>query len=212
MKQLARILIVVLAVLISTDALFAQRRGGGGRGGGGFRGGGGGRGGFSARSSARPSINARPSQRPSRDFNRPSSRPDRGQAARPDRGRQPDRGRERPSQLPSRGDRINTGDRVNNIGDRNNVNIDRDTNVDIDDGWGNGCCDWDDDYPWGAGLAIGAAAAVTAAAVGSVVYTLPPSCSDVYVNGVWYNECSGTYYQPQFEGTNTTYIVVDDPH
>jgi len=33
----------------------------------------------------------------------------------------------------------------------------------------------------------------------------------VLVNGMTYNDCSGTWYQPQFVGTETTYIVVDSP-
>jgi hypothetical protein len=230
MKQLTRVLILVLALLAINDwEAFAQRRGGGGRGGGGrgggMRGGGGGGGrGFSSRGAARPSVSGRggfsgrggynrPSQLPSRG-GRPGQRPDRGQiGSRP--GQRPDRGQvgNRPSQLPGRGN-INTGDRVTNIGDRNNVNVDRDGAINVNgdgDNWG-GCCDYDNDYPWGAGLAVGAAAAWTAAAIGSTVYTLPPSCSSVYVHTSWYNHCGGVYYMPQFEGTTTSYVVVDDPH
>lgn len=58
MKQLTRLMIIVLAVLTCTELAFAQRGRGGGRGGGG-RGGGG----FSARSHARPSVNHRPAAR-----------------------------------------------------------------------------------------------------------------------------------------------------
>ena len=59
--------------------------------------------------------------------------------------------------------------------------------------------------------AVATAAAVTAAAVGSIVHTLPPSCSAVVVNGVTYQNCGGTYYQPQFSGTNVNYTVVNPP-
>jgi hypothetical protein len=63
----------------------------------------------------------------------------------------------------------------------------------------------------GAGLAIGAAAAVTAAVIGSTVYALPYGCSTAYYAPYTYNHCGDTWYQPQFEGTETTYIVVEPP-
>ena len=56
-----------------------------------------------------------------------------------------------------------------------------------------------------------AATVVTAAVVGTVVRSLPPSCSTVYVNGFAYQNCGGTYYQPQYQGSNVTYIVVNQP-
>jgi hypothetical protein len=31
------------------------------------------------------------------------------------------------------------------------------------------------------------------------------------VNGVTYNHCGGAWYQPQFEGSETNYIVVESP-
>jgi hypothetical protein len=31
------------------------------------------------------------------------------------------------------------------------------------------------------------------------------------VNGIAYNDCGGVWYQPQFEGTTTSYVVVDPP-
>jgi hypothetical protein len=61
------------------------------------------------------------------------------------------------------------------------------------------------------GVAFGAAAAVTAAAIGSVVYALPTSCSVVYVGDVAYQQCGSTWYQPQFVGTTTSYVVVSPP-
>jgi hypothetical protein len=191
MNRMIRILAIVMALLTVSDLAFAQRRGGGGRGGGGggMRGGGYRGGGFSGRASARPSIN-RPAQRPS--YNRPSARPDIS----------------RPSQLPSninRG-RVNTGDRVNRIGD--NTVINRDVNIDADNGrwdWNNnGCC-------WGAGAGIVAGAAITAAAIGSTVYALPVGCGNVYVNGMTYYSCDGTWYEPHFIGTTVEYEVVEPP-
>jgi hypothetical protein len=52
---------------------------------------------------------------------------------------------------------------------------------------------------------------VTAAVIGSVVNTLPPSCSSMIVAGVMYQQCGSTWYQPQISGGNTTYIVVNPP-
>ena len=56
-----------------------------------------------------------------------------------------------------------------------------------------------------------AATVVTAAVVGTVVRSLPPSCTTVYANGFAYQNCGGTYYQPQYQGSNVTYIVVNQP-
>jgi hypothetical protein len=33
----------------------------------------------------------------------------------------------------------------------------------------------------------------------------------VYVNGITYQQCGSTWYQPQFSGGNTTYVVVNAP-
>ena len=51
------------------------------------------------------------------------------------------------------------------------------------------------------------AAAVTAAVVGSMIYTLPPSC----VTWSYYYRCGEVWYQPQYEGTAVTYVVVNAP-
>ena len=90
---------------------------------------------------------------------------------------------------------------VNRNFDRN-VNVNRNVNVDVDRrGWG--CCD----HPIAAGVAVGA----TAAVIGSVVYSLPSSCTSMIVNGVTYQQCGSTWYQPQYAGSNVTYVVVDPP-
>ena len=92
-----------------------------------------------------------------------------------------------------------------------NRNLNRDVNIDNDFDWDNGwdgCC-WH--YPVATGAAIAAGAAITSAAIGSVAYSLPSSCTVTVVNGVTYNNCDGTWYEPQFNGTTTTYIVVDPP-
>jgi hypothetical protein len=72
---------------------------------------------------------------------------------------------------------------------------------------GYGCCY----HPGATAAAVTAAAVVTAAVVGSIVYSLPPSCTSVVVNGFAYQQCGSTWYQPQFAGTTTTYVVVNPP-
>jgi len=86
------------------------------------------------------------------------------------------------------------------------IDIDRDFDVDIDNG--GGCC-----YRggWGTAAAVATTAAVTAAVVGSAVYTLPPSCSVVVVDGFTYQQCGSVWYQPQISGGSTTYVVVNAP-
>jgi hypothetical protein len=86
-----------------------------------------------------------------------------------------------------------------------NVNVDRDIDVDVDrhGGWGY--------HPVATGVAGSTAAAVTAAAVGSVVHALPPACSAVLVGTVTYQNCGGVWYQPQFYGTQVSYAVVTAP-
>jgi hypothetical protein len=94
---------------------------------------------------------------------------------------------------------------VNRDFDRN-VNVNRNVNVDVDRrGWGYGY------HPIATGVAVGATAAVTAAVIGSVVYSLPPSCSSVVVGGIGYQQCGSTWYQPQYAGSNVTYVVVNPP-
>jgi hypothetical protein len=94
---------------------------------------------------------------------------------------------------------------VNNV---NNVNVNRhtDVNVHVDDhhsGW--------DDHPVAAVAAVTATVAVTAAVIGSIVYTPPPNCVPVNVGGVAYQQCGSTWYQPQYVGTQVQYVVVVAP-
>ena len=90
-----------------------------------------------------------------------------------------------------------------------NYNVNRNVNVDVDRGGWGGCC-----YHGGVGVAAAVAttAAVTAAVVGSRVQTLPPSCTTVMAGGVTYQQCGSVWYQPQFVGTGTTYVVVNAPY
>jgi hypothetical protein len=56
-----------------------------------------------------------------------------------------------------------------------------------------------------------AAVVGTAAIVGSMVRTLPPSCTSTMVGNVAYQQCGSTWYQPQYSGSQVTYVVVNPP-
>lgn len=191
--SLAALLAALAALVILMafpDAALAQRRGGGGRGGGGSRGGGGG--GRSAGVS-RPSPSRQPStatrgnvSTSRRDINAGDQRVSAGTKDLSGRGTQD----------------INRDREVNR-------DINRDVNVDIDQDWDS----WDDD--WGEGFVAGAVVGgVVGAAVSSeptYVYTLPPSCGTVVVNGVAYQNCGGAYYLPSYQGTTVVYEEVAPP-
>jgi hypothetical protein len=57
------------------------------------------------------------------------------------------------------------------------------------------------------GRSAAVAAGATAAAVGTTVAVLPASCTVVYVDGVTYHDCSGTYYV----ASDGIYAVVNPP-
>jgi hypothetical protein len=99
-------------------------------------------------------------------------------------------------------DRANVNRNVNNV----NVNRNWNTDIDVDNGWG-----WGGGHPVAAGAAFAAGAAVTSAAIGSVAYSLPAACSVVVVNGISYQHCGSTWYEPQFAGTSVSYVVVGSP-
>lgn len=91
----------------------------------------------------------------------------------------------------------------------NNVNVNRNVNVNVDAD--RGCCHggWDNDYhPVATAAAVTATVAVTSAIVGSVVRSVPPGCVPVNYAGMIYQQCGGTWYQPQ----GTQYIVVNPPY
>ncbi|HEU5481599.1 MAG TPA: hypothetical protein VFU80_00695 [Sphingomicrobium sp.] len=67
------------------------------------------------------------------------------------------------------------------------------------------------DHPVAAGIAIGAIAGATAAAIGSTWYALPPECPPYYWNNTLYYTCDGAYYLPQYEGDTIVYVSVPDP-
>jgi hypothetical protein len=90
----------------------------------------------------------------------------------------------------------------------NNVNIDRNVNVNVDRG---GCCNggWDNDYhPVATAVAVTAAVGVTSAIVGSMVRTVPAGCVPVNYGGVIYQQCGGTWYQPQ----GSQFVVINPPY
>jgi hypothetical protein len=148
------------------------------------------RGGGGGGAKARPS---KPAARPSKPAARPST---------------PSRPATRPAQ-PARPGGSTGGNvsvsRPNVSGDRDwNVNHNVDVNVDYDHGWG-----WD--HPWATGAAVGTAAAITSAAIGSTVYSLPPACGTAYAGGVMYYSCGGNYYLPSYQGSTVVYQVVAPP-
>jgi hypothetical protein len=59
--------------------------------------------------------------------------------------------------------------------------------------------------------AVAPTAAVTSAVIGSMVRTLPSACSAMVVNGFTYQQCGGTWYQPQYAGSSVTYVVINPP-
>jgi len=91
-----------------------------------------------------------------------------------------------------------------NVNRNTNVNVNRHVDVDVHNHGGY--------YNHGPSVAgVVAASVATAIVVGSIVHTLPPSCSTMVVNGFAYQNCGGTYYQPQYQGSSVTYIVVNHP-
>lgn len=70
---------------------------------------------------------------------------------------------------------------------------------------------WYNDHPVATAAAVTTAVVGTAAVIGSIVRSLPPSCSAMNVNGVTYQQCGSTWYQPQYAGTTVQYVVVNAP-
>jgi hypothetical protein len=100
---------------------------------------------------------------------------------------------------------VNRGANVNRSANVNrDVNVDRDVNIDRD---------IDVDIDHGHYHPVARAVGVTAAAVaiGSIVYSLPPSCTTTVTADITYQQCGNTWYQPQYAGTQVSYVVVDPP-
>ncbi|WP_297575654.1 hypothetical protein [uncultured Deefgea sp.] len=92
----------------------------------------------------------------------------------------------------------------------NNVNV----NVDNNGGYRHGDR-YDNDYhPVATAVAVTAAVAVTSAVIGSIVNAkqMPTNCVQVMRGNMAYMQCGSTWYQPQYQGSNVTYIVVNQPY
>ena len=92
----------------------------------------------------------------------------------------------------------------------NNVNVNRNTNVNVNVDRG-GCCNggWDNDYhPVATAVAVTAAVGVTSAIVGSMVRSVPTGCVPVNYGGMIYQQCGGTWYQPQ----GSQFVVISPPY
>ncbi|KAF0813326.1 hypothetical protein IGB42_02255 [Andreprevotia sp. IGB-42] len=128
---------------------------------------------------------------------------------------------ERPAARPnvSGGNKVNAGNKVGNKtnvnNSHNNVNIDnsRDVNVNVDNDGRHGGYYHDDYHPIATAAAVTATVAVTAAVVGAIVTPnqLPTNCVQVMRANVAYMQCGTTWYQPQYQGSDVTYIVVNAP-
>ncbi|MGJ7562237.1 hypothetical protein ACSFBM_00085 [Variovorax sp. GB1R11] len=87
-----------------------------------------------------------------------------------------------------------------------NRNVNRNVNVNVNAPYARRY-----DHPVATAAAVTAGIAVTAAVVGSIVRTLPPSCTAVVSGGFTYQQCGTVWYQPQYAGTQVTYVVVNPP-
>jgi hypothetical protein len=101
--------------------------------------------------------------------------------------------------------------RTNNVRNAsvNNVNVNKNVNVNVDNR--GGCCNngWDNDYhPIATAAAVTATVAVTSAIVGSIVNAPPPGCVPVNYGGIIYQQCGGTWYQPQ----GAQFVVINPPY
>ena len=107
--------------------------------------------------------------------------------------------------------------RTKNVNRNTNVNVNRNANVNVNrnvhvhGGYHGGGYyhDHDDGIGVGGAIAIG----VAGMAIGSMITAaaLPPSCSTVSVNGITYQQCGSTWFQPQYSGSQVNYIVVNPP-
>jgi hypothetical protein len=94
-----------------------------------------------------------------------------------------------------------------------NVNVNRNVNVNVDNRYNDyhGAGYYGGGYhPVATGVAVGVAAGVTAAAIGSLAYSLPSGCTPYTYSGPFY-QCGNVWYQPQYQGSNVTYVVVNPP-
>jgi hypothetical protein len=103
---------------------------------------------------------------------------------------------------------VNKNTNVNSNRNNNvNVNSNKNTNVNVNS---NRHVDVDVDVDRGFHpVAAVATVAVTAAVIGSMTPSLPPSgCVPVMVGNVMYQQCGPNWYQPQYVGSSVQYVVV----
>ena len=99
-----------------------------------------------------------------------------------------------------------------NSGGRSNVNVNRNTNVNVNVNNNRGYYGGGYYHSGPSFGAVVAATVATALVVGAIVSTLPPTGCTVYMaNGISYQQCGSTYYQPQYAGGNVQYVVVNHP-
>ena len=100
----------------------------------------------------------------------------------------------------NRNTNVNNNKNTNvNVNSNKNVNVNSNRHVDVDVDVDRGF------HP----VAAVAAVAVTAAVIGSMTPSLPPSgCYPVQVGPTLYQQCGSTWYQPQYVGTSVQYVVV----
>jgi hypothetical protein len=186
---LALALVTIVGGLHVGDADAGRGGRGGGMRGGGMRGGGGMRMG-----GARTSV----SRGPARVSRAPSGGVSRGAGARPER-------------TGARGTSTSAGRDVSRDVSRDvNRNVNRDVNIHGDHGYYHGGY-YHGGAPIARAVATTAAVGLTAAAIGSIAYSLPPGCGSYYAAGTPYYNCGGVYYAPQYSGSDITYVVVENP-
>jgi hypothetical protein len=99
-----------------------------------------------------------------------------------------------------------------NVNRNTNVNVNRNTNVNVNVNNNRGGYYGGGYYNHGPSVGgVIAATVATAIVVGAIVNTLPPNCTTFMANGFTYQNCGGTYYQPQYQGNSVTYVVVNHP-
>ena len=114
----------------------------------------------------------------------------------------------------NRNTNVNNNTNVNrntNVNQNTNINVNRDVDVNVHGGgYGYGGCCY---HPVATAAAVTAATVATAAVVGAIFSPaqMPPSCVTTVVNGIAYQQCGSTWYQPQYAGTSVSYVVVEHP-
>jgi hypothetical protein len=119
-------------------------------------------------------------------------------------------GRSAPTSINRGGDEFGSHNTNANVNRNTNVNVNRNTDVNVNNDYHGGY--YGGAYhPIATGVAVGVAAGVTAAAIGSLAYSLPSGCAPYTYSGPFY-QCGSVWYQPQYQGSNVTYVVVNPPY